>query len=100
MQTSRLSETLPTPLVRTLSRDHGVHPYAKWQGAYWRLNALVDLGAPERHEGARRAAEDTLAWLDTPAHRNRPIVAGLVRRCASQEGNGLWAAVRLGLVKD
>ena len=38
-------------LVRTLSRDFGLHPYAKWQGAHWRLNALVELGVPARHEG-------------------------------------------------
>jgi hypothetical protein len=87
-------------LVRTLSRDHGVHPYAKWQGAHWRLNALIELGVPERHEGARRAADAALDWLDTPAHRKQRVIAGLVRRCASMEGNGLWAAVRLGLVKD
>jgi hypothetical protein len=94
------SETVDSPLVRALSRDHGVHPYAKWQGAFWRLNALVELGVPPSHEGARLAADAALAWLDTPAHRNRPVIAGLVRRCASQEGNGLWAAVRLGLEKD
>ena len=87
-------------LVHTLSRDYRVHPYAKWQGAFWRLVALVELGVTDRHEGVRRAADEALDWLDTPAHRQPRVIAGLGRRCASQEGNGLWAAVRLGLVKD
>jgi hypothetical protein len=89
-----------SPLVRTLSHDGGFHPYAKWQGAQWRLIALVDLGVPARHEGARRAADQALDWLDTPAHRKHRVIGGLVRRCASMEGNGLWAATRLGLVQD
>ena len=25
-----------SPLVQALSRDHGLHPYAKWRGAFWR----------------------------------------------------------------
>jgi hypothetical protein len=94
---SALSES---DLVQTLSRDYGVHPYAKWQGAHWRVKALIELGVPARHEGARRAADQALDWLDSPAHRKHRVIAGLVRRCASMEGNGLWAATRLGLVKD
>ena len=89
-----------SPLVQALSLDHGVHPYAKWQGAQWRMIALTELGVPPRHEGARRAADQALDWLDTPAHRKHRVIGGLVRRCASMEGNGLWAATRLGLVKD
>jgi|SRR5215218_2894592 len=89
-----------SPLVRTLARDYGGHPYAKWEGAHWRLNALTELGVPARHEGAQRTADQALDWLDTPAHRKQRVIAGLVRRCASMEGNGLWAAVRLGLTKD
>jgi hypothetical protein len=32
--------------IRTgLARDHGVHPYGKWRGAFWRLVSLVELVA-------------------------------------------------------
>jgi hypothetical protein len=87
-------------LVRGLSRDYGVHPYGKWRGAFWRLVSLVDLEIDPGHEGARRALEEALAWLDSPSHRARPRIEGRVRRCASQEGNGLAAAVHLGLATD
>jgi hypothetical protein len=86
--------------VRELSRDFGVHPYGKWRGAFWRLVSLVDLDVDPGHEGARRALEEALAWLDSPSHRARPTIEGRVRRCASQEGNGLVAAVHLGQASD
>jgi hypothetical protein len=87
-------------LVEALSRDYGVPPYSKWRGAFWRLSALVELGVDRSHEGARRALEDALSWLDTPAHRARPTIEGRMRRCASQEGSGLRAAVALGRTDD
>jgi hypothetical protein len=87
-------------LARALSRDYGVHPYGKWRGAFWRLAALVELGVDGGHEGARRALAEALAWLDTPAHRARPTIEGRVRRCATQEGIGLAAAVGLGRTDD
>ena len=89
-----------TLLVRALSRDFGVHPYTKWRGAFWRLAALVELGVDRGHEGAGRALEDALEWLDSPSHRARPTIEGRVRRCASQEGIGLAAAVALGRADD
>lgn len=89
-----------SPLVRGLSREQGVHPYAKWRGAFWRLASLVELGVGAWHEPALRALDEALAWLDTPAHRTRPVIEGRVRRCATQEGLGLVAAVHLGLAAD
>jgi hypothetical protein len=87
-------------LVAALSRDYGVHVYGKWKGAFWRLAALVDLGVPEGHPGALQAAEQTLALLAKPErlraiHKRR--IAGRVRRCASQDGMGLYCCIRLGL---
>ena len=87
-------------LVRTLSRDYGTHPYQKWAGPHWRAVALVELGVPEPHDGARRAVDAALGWLDSPGHRKPLVVGGLRRLHGSQEGNALWAAARLGLLND
>jgi len=79
----------------------GVHPYSKWTGAHWRLVSLVELGIPAGHPGARRAADTVLDWLNSDGHRGRiASVDGLTRRCASQEGNALAVASRLGLAGD
>ena len=94
------------PLVRALRRGQrrdggfGAHPYKKWQGAHWRLVSLVELEvAPD--ERLRRAAGTVLDWLTGPGHRGGiRTVDGLVRRCASQEGNALAACSRLGLAAD
>ncbi|MGP3969303.1 hypothetical protein [Streptomyces sp. 6N223] len=46
------------------------------------------------------AAEHVLAWLTVPASRRVTVIDGLVRRCASKEGNALGACCRLGLATD
>jgi hypothetical protein len=96
----------PGPLVRGLLRGQrrdggfGVHPYAKWSGAHWRLVSLVELEAAEG-ERLRRAAGTVLDWLTGTGHRRGVrTVAGLVRRCASQEGNALAVCSRLGMAQD
>jgi hypothetical protein len=79
----------------------GVHPYSKWMGAHWRLISLVELAVSPRHSEVLRAAETVLDWLADDAHRDRiRVVDGLTRRCASQEGNALAVACRLGLAND
>ena len=96
----------PGPLVRGLLRGQrrdggfGVHPYTKWSGAHWRLVSLVELEALA-DEQLRRAAETVLDWLTGQGHRRGVrTVAGLVRRCASQEGNALAVCSRLGMTGD
>jgi hypothetical protein len=87
-------------LVACLSTDFGVHPYGKWRGAFWRLATLVDLGVGPGHEGALQAADQSLAWLASPRRLNaihRRVIEGRTRRCASQDGRGLYACCRLGL---
>jgi hypothetical protein len=90
-------------LVTALSRDYGLHPYAKWGGAFWRLISLADLGVPPGHAGAVKAAEQTLGWVASPtrlaAIRKRRI-DGRIRRCASQEGRALQACIDVGLRGD
>jgi hypothetical protein len=79
----------------------GGHPYRKWTGAHWRLVSLVELSIPSGERRAVRAAETVLAWLTSDAHRSGiSTVDGLTRRCASQEGNALAVASRLGLAGD
>jgi hypothetical protein len=78
----------------------GVHPYAKWAGAHWRLVSLMDLGVPPETPGFRAAAETVLDWLCGGHARNTPVIRGLARKCASQDGNGLAVSVYLGLAED
>lgn len=79
----------------------GGHPYRKWGGAHWRLVSLVELAIPAGEPRALAATEPVLAWLTSKARARDPrIVNGLVRRCASMEGNALAVSSRLGLAGD
>jgi hypothetical protein len=79
----------------------GTNVYAKWAGAHWRLVSLVELGVPAGEPRCLAAAETVLAWLTGKGHRDRiPVLDGLTRRCASQEGNALAVCCRLGLADD
>lgn len=87
-------------VVSALSRDSGTHPYAKWQGAFWRLISLVDLGVQPGHPGALAAARGALDWAASPrrlAEIHRRRIAGRVRRCASQDGQVLRCCLAIGL---
>ena len=76
----------------------GVHPYSKWTGAHWRLVSLVELAAPAGEPRLQAAASTVLDWLTSRSHRRRlQLIDGLTPRCASQEGNALAVACRLGL---
>jgi hypothetical protein len=86
-------------LVRGLSRDYGVHPYGKWRGAFWRLISLAELDVGPT-DAAKAAADAALTWLASPTRLNRihkRVIEGLTRRCASQDGLGIWACRRLGI---
>jgi hypothetical protein len=79
----------------------GVRPYSKWTGAHWRLVSLVELAAPAGEPRLLAAASTVLDWLTSDAHRRTVMVVdGLARRCASQEGNALAVACRLGMAGD
>jgi len=79
----------------------GVGPYSKWGGAHWRLVSLVELAAPAGEPRLVAAASTVLDWLTGRSHRERvPVIDGLARRCASQEGNALAVACRLGMADD
>jgi hypothetical protein len=79
----------------------GVHPYRKWFGAHWRLVSLVELAAPAGEPRLQAAASTVLDWLTNRSHLDRvPVIDGRARRCASQEGNALAVACRLGMAGD
>jgi hypothetical protein len=79
----------------------GVHPYSKWTGGHWRLVSLVELAVPPGEPHALAAAEPVLSWLTGRGRRrNLQVIDGLARRCASQEGNALAVACRLGMAGD
>jgi hypothetical protein len=101
------AHVLEGPRVRALLAGQqpdggfGVNVYGKWAGAHWRLVSLVELGVPVGEPRCVRAAETVLAWLTGKSHRAAVrAIDGLVRRCASQEGNGLAVCSRLGLAED
>jgi hypothetical protein len=87
--------------------------YVKWTGRHWVLISLADLGYPPGDPELVPVAEKTMkTWL-APTYfaeyeTNRretgrsgvPVMRGRHRRCASQQGGALLAAVRLGLVPD
>jgi hypothetical protein len=77
------------------------HPYAKWYGAHWVLATLADIGYPPGDESLIPLREQVFDWLLGIKHlQSIQTIAGRVRRCASQEGNALYALLKLGLADD
>jgi len=78
-----------------------LHPYAKWDGAHWVLAALADLNYPAGDETLLPLRDQVYEWLFSSKHRQSiRIIDGRARRCASQEGNALHAALALGLADE
>lgn len=101
------TRVLEGPWVRALltgqqeNGGFGVGTYGKWRGAHWRLVSLVELGVRAGEPRCVAAAEPVLSWLTGKRHRAAVrTIDGLVRRCASQEGNALAVCCRLGLAED
>lgn len=102
--------------------------YSKFTGAHWVLADLADIGYPavdgHPHADGHPPGDhklDTLRdqvygfWLSPERTRERviereaaryksrpgvPIIDGRARRCASQEGNALYASIALGLINE
>jgi hypothetical protein len=95
------ADPLTSPRVATLLDFPDAHPYAKWWGTHWRLVSLADLGVPPGIESLAHGVERELDWLTSQRHRQRiRAINGLVRRCASQEGNAVYACSQLGFSSD
>lgn len=79
------------------------HPYSKWVGAHWILTTLADLEYPASDLDLVPLREQVYNYFfsgsrDNPTHKRRVIYSkGLVRACASIEGNSIYALLKLGL---
>lgn len=90
------------------------HPYAKWRGAHWVLVSLADIGYPAGQAELLPVRDQVLdCWLgerftrEYPAQKASksrskgvPVIQGRARRCASQQGNALYATLALGLADE
>jgi hypothetical protein len=78
--------------------DRQASPYKKWNGRHWVIAVLSDLGCPPGDESLRPLVGATLdCWLSPGHAKYIRLIAGRVRRCASQEGYALWSALKLGV---
>lgn len=100
-------EIRESPRVRQLLSERDgdgnipFHPYAKWYGAHWVLADLADIGYPTGDATLLPLRERVYRWLFGTRHQQQiRTIAGRVRRCASQEGNALYALLTLGLGDD
>lgn len=82
------------------------HAYMKWQGPHWTLVGLAMVEYHPGDESLRPLEASVERWLFATQHMRPPATTVLpgqsdrIRRCASQEGNAVWAAVKLGLETD
>ncbi|HEX5148292.1 MAG TPA: hypothetical protein VFW02_04375, partial [Candidatus Limnocylindrales bacterium] len=78
-------------------------PYQKFQGPHWTLVSLALIDYAPGDRGLLPIKDQVDRWLLGPAHLVPPRTARYAdqpdrtRRCASQEGNAIWAALQLGL---
>ena len=100
-------EIRKSPRVKALLSERNAagqvpgHPYSKWNGAHWVLATLADLGYPPGDESLIPLREQVYAWLLGEGHlKGVKIIAGRARRCASQEGNALFALLTLRLADE
>lgn len=79
------------------------YPYAKYQGAHWRLVELCELGVTGDADQVRRLVEDVLNWI---AEAPEAAVIAAVRSVerprlhASIPGNAVYACTVLGFGDD
>jgi hypothetical protein len=92
---------LSGPKASAVLDFENVSPYQKWRGAHWRLVSLIELGASPGHPAVIDAVEQVLDhWVDQRRSHPAPVIDGLARQHASQDGNALAVAVRMGLASD
>lgn len=79
---------------------HGA--YSKWFGAHWLLPTLADIGYPAGDASLIPLREQAYGWLLSEKHTklHTRTIQGRVRRCASQEGNALYATLALGIADE
>ncbi len=95
----RVSPRVQTLLsLRDESGDIPFHPYTKWFGSHWTLEALAELGYPPGDESLLPLRDEVLTWLLGIKHwKQIRTIDGRVRRCASQEALAVYSLLTLGL---
>lgn len=74
------------------------HPYQKWNGAFWTLLVLADMGYPAGDDTLLPLREQIYEWILSPKHiKSIPLIDGRWRRCACQESGVVFALLKLGL---
>jgi ADP-ribose pyrophosphatase YjhB (NUDIX family) len=110
----RTRALLRTPLRPGRRTPWGI--YHKWRGAHWALAHLAELGYPAGDESLQPMVDRVLdVWLRPSYFREFeatsqeeasrradavPRLNGRFRRCASQQGNALYACSTLGLAPE
>ena len=83
-----------------------LNAYAKIQGPHWTLVCLAQIDYPPGDPALLPIKRQMDGYLSDRAHLRPPRTVVYpdqperVRRCASQEGNAIWSAVRLGLADE
>ena len=113
----RLQALLRTsPRVSAMLDGHAraaASTYGKWKGAHWVLLHLASLAHPGGDPRVEKLIDETLTYWTAPRFLRDeevrsvarspefvPVIAGKARRCASQQGGALLAAVTLGYGDD
>ncbi|MBP7733382.1 MAG: hypothetical protein KA140_06450 [Caldisericia bacterium] len=78
------------------------HVYSKWYGSHWVLMHLAELGYPENDPDIWPMVDYTLEkWFRATENKGHlTMIDGRPRRCASQEANICWSAMKLGFMDD
>jgi hypothetical protein len=82
------------------------NPYRKWQGPHWTLYCLAEMGYPAGDNRLLPMRDRVLDWMFAPAFLKPPMTVSLPdqserpRRCASMEGNTIWAQLALDIVDE
>ena len=77
------------------------HVYKKWQGVHWILVQLADMGYPPRDSDLIPSITREMKWLlSSKRWESKPLINGRRRFCASQDSNGLYAALSLGFFDE
>jgi len=96
--------TLISSLFSYLPKDETSkisHVYTKFQGTHWILSQLADIGYPPGDKGLIPGINREMNWLLSPDRwKSKPVINGRTRFCASQDGNGLYAALSLGFFDE
>jgi hypothetical protein len=85
-------------LLSETSRDGTIprRPYQKWTGAHWVATLLSEMDYPPGDLSIRPLVDQGVSFAVARQPRPSGPVEGRWRRCASQQGNAIRYAIRLG----